>query len=100
MFFKIITGTTGLLTAPIPARMGSGVVTLSDLYWLQDIELVLHPKLPLQIRIAQLVSEYLQATLEDHCFRCMRLYSKQLCPKNYMPSRSFPSKFPIECDSI
>ena len=27
MFFKIITGTTGLLTAPIPARMGSGVVT-------------------------------------------------------------------------
>ncbi|KAJ0566869.1 hypothetical protein HanRHA438_Chr06g0267841 [Helianthus annuus] len=27
MFFKIITGTTGLLTALIPARMGSGVVT-------------------------------------------------------------------------
>ena len=28
MFFKIITGTTGLLTALIPARMGSGVVTV------------------------------------------------------------------------
>ncbi|KAJ0867417.1 hypothetical protein HanRHA438_Chr12g0562961 [Helianthus annuus] len=27
-FSKIITGTTRLLTAPIPARMGSGVVTV------------------------------------------------------------------------
>ncbi|KAJ0492489.1 hypothetical protein HanIR_Chr12g0575491 [Helianthus annuus] len=71
MFFKIITGTIGLLTAPIPARIGSGVVTAAN------TQMGVHDRGIRSLSRA----EWEDRKKKGLCFKCGQVYSpSHKCP--------------------